>query len=133
MNNSRKPAEDREKLILLALARIKNNRSNNDETKVSISAVAREAGVSASLIHNHYPKVAEIIRTEQDKSSRTQRDLKNNELKAEKTKNTELRTENKELKLQIAKLASINEMLIIENRELRAMTTSENVSHIPKT
>ncbi|HDS1690663.1 MULTISPECIES: TetR family transcriptional regulator [Pseudomonas] len=133
MNNSRKPAEDREKLILLALARIRNNRSNNDETKVSISAVAREAGVSASLIHNHYPKVAEIIRTEQDKSSRTQRDLKHSELKSEKTKNTELRTENKELKLQIAKLASINEMLIIENRELRAIITSENVSHIPKT
>lgn len=50
-----KSAEDREKHLRLALYRIQNGRACSGETKVSISAVAREADVSTALIHNYYP------------------------------------------------------------------------------
>lgn len=56
MDKPRKPHQDREKEILLAAAAIEKGRSKIGETKVSISAVARELGISPALIHNHYPK-----------------------------------------------------------------------------
>ncbi len=132
MNKPRKPAESREKDILLALARIQKGRSKLGETKVTISSVAREAGVSSALIHNHYPKVAEAIRDAQGRSSRMQRDMKHDELKAEREKGSELRKEIKELKLQVSKLASINEVLNIEINELRAKVSSSNIRSIPQ-
>ena len=48
-----KPAEDREKDLRLALYRIQKGRTRSGETKVTITAVAREAGVSTALIHNY--------------------------------------------------------------------------------
>ncbi|MCD5973280.1 TetR/AcrR family transcriptional regulator [Pseudomonas quasicaspiana] len=130
MNKPRKPADSREKDILLALARIQKGRSKLGETKVTISSVAREAGVSPALIHNHYPKVAETIRDAQGRSSRMQRDMKHDELKAEREKSSELRKEIKELKLQVSKLASINEVLNIEVREFKAKASSNNIRSI---
>lgn len=49
-----KPAEDREKDLRLALYRIQKGRTHSGETKITIAAVAREAGVSTALIHNYY-------------------------------------------------------------------------------
>jgi hypothetical protein len=51
-----------------------------------VTSVAREAGVSAALIHNHYPSIAERIRQEQGRGSRAQRDAKHQELKVEREK-----------------------------------------------
>lgn len=83
---SYKPAEDREKDLKLAFNRIQKSRARTGETKVSIAAVAREAGVSPALIHNHYPKIAEAIRDAQGLSSRATRDSKHQELTAERKK-----------------------------------------------
>ena len=120
MTIKRKPADAREKELLLALRRIERGRAKTDEKKVTIAAVAREAGVSAALIHNYYPSIAEAIREAQGRSSRAQRDVKHQALRAEREKGRALRLEIDELRAKVASLASINEVLIEENRFLKA-------------
>ncbi|KAB5455069.1 TetR family transcriptional regulator [Pseudomonas aeruginosa] len=113
--------------LQLALIRIQRGRAHTGETKVTIAAVAREAGVSTALIHNHYPRVAEAIREAQGRSSRVQRDVKHQDLCAEREKNRVLRQEIEELRIKVASLASINEVLIAENRVLKAKQNDSNV------
>lgn len=127
MTHKRKPSDAREQDLQLALARIQRGRAHTGETKVTIAAVAREAGVSTALIHNHYPNIAEKIREAQGRASRTQRDLKHQDLRAECEKNRAFRQEIKELRAQIASLASINEVLIAENRVLNAKQSNPKV------
>lgn len=115
-----KPAEDREKDLRLALYRIQKGRAHTGETKVTIASVAREAGVSTALIHNHYPSIAEVIREAQGRSSRATRDVKHQDLIAERKKSSEYRQEIEELRAKVAMLASINEVLVDENRVLKA-------------
>ena len=116
----RKTAEAREKDLRLAMHRIERGRARTGESKLSIAAVAREAGVTTALIHNHYPKVAEDIRAAQGKNSRTQRDAKNELLKDQRRKSRELRSELEALRVDVARLASINEVLVEENATLKA-------------
>lgn len=120
MTAKRKPSDIRKRDLQLALTRIQRGRSHAGETKVTIAAVAREAGVSTALIHNHYPHVAEAIREVQGHSSRALRDVKQQELMAEREKNRTLRQENQALRAQVASLASINEVLLNENSVLTA-------------
>jgi AcrR family transcriptional regulator len=100
--------------------------------KLTFAAVAREAGVSTALIHNCYPEIAELIREQQGRSSRAQRDAKREQLRAEQDKTRELRKQLKELERQIASLASINEVLLIENRELKAELGARNVVRLTR-
>lgn len=125
----RKNAEVREKEIRLAISRIERGRSHTDAKRLTISAVAREAGVSASLLHNHYPEIAEAIRTKQGASSRQKLDAKHDELSIERGKTRALRAELEELKQQVAQLASINEMLQIANRTLTIQCASPNITN----
>lgn len=127
MTTKRKPSDARERDLQLALARIQRGRANTGETKVTIAAVAREAGVSTALIHNHYPIIAEMIRDAQGRSSRIQRDEKHQDLRAEREKNRALRQEIDELRSMIASLASINEVLIAENRFLKLKRSDPKV------
>ena len=73
------------------MLRIERGRSRTKAAKISIASVAREAGVSPALIHNHYPAIADAIRQAQGRSSRQQRDAKHEQLKAERDKTRELR------------------------------------------
>lgn len=127
MTTKRKPSDARERDLKLALARIQRGRAHTGETKITIAAVAREAGVSTALIHNHYPIIAEAIRNAQGRSSRTQRDVKHQDLRAEREKNRALRQEIEELRAKVASLASINEVLIAENRVLTAKQSDSKV------
>lgn len=127
MTTKRKPSDARERDLQLALARIQRGRAHTGETKVTIAAVAREAGVSTALIHNHYPIIAEAIRDAQGRSSRAQRDVKHQDLRAEREKNRALRQEIEELRAKVASLASINEVLIAENRVLKAKQSGSKV------
>lgn len=120
MSKQRKPADKREKDLRLAMFRIQRGRAHTDVEKLSISSVAREAGVSASLIHNHYPDIAEAIRLAQGRGSRAQRDAKRLELKTERDKTRDLRQETASLRSDVSRLASINEVLLAENAVLRA-------------
>lgn len=130
MTTKRKPSDARERDLQLALARIQRGRANTGETKVTIAAVAREAGVSTALIHNHYPIIAELIRDAQGRSSRAQRDVKQQDLRAEREKSRALRQEIEELRAKIASLASINEVLIAENRHLKAKQSYSKVVNL---
>ena len=91
MKTTRKTSDSRERDLRLALARIQRGRAHTGESKVTIAAVAREAGVSTALIHNHYPNVAEAVREAQGRSSRAQRDVKHQDLIAEREKNVSVR------------------------------------------
>jgi len=99
---------------------------------MSIAAVAREAGVSTALIHNHYPSIAEEIRDAQGRSSRAQRDDKHHDLKLEREKNQELRKELDGLRSKVSMLASINEVLLLENRTLKAIQSAPKVTQLKK-
>lgn len=122
-----KPAEDREKDLKLAIHRLQKGRAHTKETKVTIAAVAREAGVSTALIHNYYPAVAETIREIQGRSSRAMRDVKHQDLIAERQKSAAYRQENEELRTKLASIASINEVLLEENRLLKAKLKDRSV------
>lgn len=122
-----KSADDREKDLKLALYRIQKGRARSGETKVSIAAVAREAGVSTALIHNHYPGIAEAIREVQGRSSRAMRDVKQQDLIVEREKSAVYRQEIEKLRAQVAHLASVNEVLLDENRVLKAKLSDRKV------
>src|SRR5690242_1577643 len=120
MANARKNAVAREKDLRMAILRIKRGRSHTGATRVKIATVAREAGVSPALIHNHYPAIAELIRAEQGRDSRTERDAKRQQLREERAKSRELRRQIDELEKRVARLSSINEVLIADNEVLRS-------------
>lgn len=122
-----KPAEDREKDLKIALYRIQKGRARTGETKVTIAAIAREAGVSTALIHNHYPRIAEAIREAQGRSSRAMRDVKQQDLIAERMKSAAYRQEIEKLRAKVANLASVNEVLLDENRVLKAKMNDRKV------
>lgn len=122
-----KPAVDREKDLKLAIYRIENGRAHTKATKLTIAAVAREAGVSTALIHNHYPTIAETIREKQGRSSRAMRDVKHQDLIAERQKSAGYRQEIEELKAKLASIASINEVLLDENQTLKTKLRERNV------
>lgn len=132
MNRVRKTAEAREKDLKLAIFRIERGRAHTKATKVNFTTVALEAGVSASLIHNCHPEIAEQIRNKTRRSSREQRDAKQNELKEERNKNKQLRSDLKEAQARIANLASINETLLIRVRTLEAAAAGGNVRTFPR-
>jgi septal ring factor EnvC (AmiA/AmiB activator) len=118
--------------LRLAVRQIRAGRGRHKGLKLTFAAVAREAGVSTALIHNCYPEIAELIREQQGRSSRAQRDAKREQLRAEQDKTRELRKQLKELERQIASLASINEVLLIENRELKAELGARNVVRLTR-
>ncbi|MBD8706049.1 TetR family transcriptional regulator [Pseudomonas sp. CFBP 13711] len=99
--------------------------------KVSIASVARAAGVTPGLIHNTYPAVAEKIRTLTGKSVRAQRDSKHQALMSEKEKNRVLRAENEKILEELARIASVNQRLIFEMAELKAVSSGKVVA-LPK-
>ena len=122
-----KPAVDREKDLKLAIYRIESGRARTKETRLSIAAVAREAGVSTALIHNYYPAIAEAIREKQGRSSRAMRDVKHQDLIAVRQKSAGYRQEIEELRVKLASIASINEVLLDENQALKAKLKERNV------
>lgn len=96
--------------------------------KVSISAVAKAAEVTPALIHNTYPDIAERIRGVVGKSTRLQRDAKHEVLVKEKERNRELRAEVERLRLDAAKLASINLTLLSKLAVYEAASDGKVVS-----
>lgn len=131
MSSARLCAAIREKELRLAIFRIEQGRARTKATKVSISSVAREAGVTPALIHNHYPAIAESIRIKQGASSREQRDAKQNQLHAERNLTKALRSQLNDLQRRLEALASINETLVVENQGLKARLASGNVVSMP--
>ncbi|WP_258170662.1 TetR family transcriptional regulator [Burkholderia cepacia] len=109
--------------LQLAMLRIKNK-----GLKLSISAVATEAGVSAGLIHNTYPDIAEEIRAQVGRGTRQQRDAKAAEVKVAREQLKTLRAERDAALADVARLASINETLRQEVATLRAVASGRIVA-----
>jgi len=97
-------------------------------SKLSIAAVAKEAGVSNATIHNNYGDLAEKIRSKLGKDVRKIRDEKSKLLTKEREKNRELRRKNAELGGDLEKLVSINARLMTEMDELKTITHSTNIA-----
>ena len=106
--------------LQFAMLRVKNKGK-----KFNISAVALEAGVTPSLIHNTYPDIAEAIRAQVGKATRQQRDDKIAELSRERERNKELRAELDIALKDIQRLVSTNETLRQEVTILRAAVSGE--------
>lgn len=102
-------------------------RLQNLGLKISISAVAREVGVAARLIHNTYPDIAEEIRRIAGRSTREQRDEKHSALVAERVANKALREVIATLKEDVDKLASINMTLAAQIGLLKAVAAGKVV------
>ena len=125
-----KPSEsDTHKRIRLAIVRLEKGQPKVVEKgrKVSVAAVAEEAGVSRALIHKDYPDLMERIRGNANKAIQRQRDEKHEKLKEERAKNRQLREKIVELTEQRNELASKNATLELENRRLSAILESKNV------
>lgn len=124
--------EQTQKALELAIHRITTGRVRKVKTgrKLSIAAVAEEAGVSTSTIHNRYPEIADKIRQLLNKDARQQRDEKSQALKEEKSKRKELLDENRLLRQQMAELVSRNATLEAELDHLRALVESKNIAQI---
>ena len=106
-------------------------RLQNLGLKISISAVAREVGVAAPLIHNTYPDIAEEIRRIAGRATREQRDEKQSALVAERVANKALREAIVTLKQDVDKLASINMTLTAQIGVLKAVASGK-VVQIPR-
>jgi lambda repressor-like predicted transcriptional regulator len=117
-----------EKNIHNALIRLKHGRPRviSKKRKISIRALAEEAGVSDSTIHNRYPDIAMEVRRLIGKEYQEQRDKKNEKLKAEIEKNGELRRYLERLESENSKLASINARLMEENNQLKLDSKKSN-------
>lgn len=100
--------------------------------KLTISSVARAAGVTPGLIHNTYPAVAERIRGLVGKSVRAQRDSKHQALMKEKELNKALRADNSQLLEEIARLASVNQRLLLELAQLKGVAKGKIVELAPR-
>jgi septal ring factor EnvC (AmiA/AmiB activator) len=124
---TRKTADLREKELRLAVYRIERGRAVTKASKLSISSVAREAGVTPSLIHNHYPVIAELIRAKKGRSVAARIKTKDASLREQRAKTAELQRELKHLRSEVARLATINEMLLVDNRALTAGQQGDNI------
>ncbi|WP_318511603.1 TetR family transcriptional regulator [Photobacterium leiognathi] len=121
------------KAVRLAIIRIEKGRPTivSEQRKMSVAAVAEEAGVSRALIHRDCPDLLERIKGGVNKGIRQQRDAKQNELKEYKERNRELRSEVAELKAMLAKVQSQNATLIRKNMALSSGSeTNSNITQI---
>lgn len=115
--------------IRMAIVRIEKGKPKvvSVGRKMSVVAVAEEAGVSDSLIHKDYTDLLDRINKNKGKDYRSDRDKKHDALKAEREKNRLLRQEIEELKLDNANLVSINVCLEQEIDTLTSVKNSKNV------
>ena len=121
------------KAIRQAIVRIEKGRPKviRPGRKLSIQAVAEEAGVSRATIHNNHPDLAERIREAGNKAVRAQRDEKNAALKVLRAKYTALRQELMRARELNQAMASEMATLMAENKRLRSAAESNNVVVFP--
>jgi len=125
-------ADKTRKKLENALLRLKHGRPRvvSKDRKLTIAALAEEAGVSDALIHNRYPDIAAEVRKLTNKQFKSQRDKKTQQLKEEKKKSREDRAYIKNLEWQIRELASKLAASEIKNKQLEAEVTAANVVRI---
>lgn len=92
---------------------------------MTISGVAKEAGISNASIHNRYPDLADRIRETagvlKEKGAKTQLTKRLGTIKEGKTKQARLRQELEEVKALLQKTDSVNAAFQLENGRLKAL------------
>jgi AcrR family transcriptional regulator len=105
----------------LALRRLQLGRMQSGTSeRISIAAVAREAGLSNATIHNRYPDIAERVRALHVKTSRHQTKSLPDSTDVLQRKLKEARQAIEQLKSDLVKSQSINLRLAKENEQLTA-------------
>lgn len=107
-------------------------RIKNKGLRMSIAAVAAEAGVTPALIHNTYPDTAEAIRAQLGRTTRLQRDAKADELVKARAALREVRNQLDQVLGDLVKLASINATLSEELTRLTAQNGGKVVVLPPR-
>lgn len=115
--------DERRKELKLAIARVASGRSKESGRTLTISAVAREVGVSASLIHNCFPEIAEEIRARAG-IPRTAIKQSESRIAELKKRNNELRQEVREVRRKLAAIATQNELLAMRVQQLESIEKS---------
>lgn len=123
-------ARDRENT--LSQLKMALHRLQKKNEKISISAVAKEAGVTAALVHNRYPDFAEEIRSAAGKNVRDECASLREKTLAERAKNRLLREQITQLTAEIVKLASLNETMRAQ-LILQTAIATKKVTRIPIT
>lgn len=111
-------SDETRKRLLLALKQLQRDTSKAElagtkPPRISISAVAKAAEVSHTLVHTKYPDVAERIRAAMGSTLLKQRQEKHNALVAAKGRIAELRKELESLRAENRGLASENARLTL--------------------
>lgn len=127
MGNKRRTREELRRAIQ-RLVHGRPKRLPKDRCQLNISAVAREAGISASSIHNTYPDVAELIRAKVAQRPRNVSSPGKERLEGllRRTRQ-QLRSAERDL----VRIASENARLISENVLLKAQLRSHKVVLLP--
>lgn len=107
------------KRLLLAFTKLKRDAGPGAKGP-SISAVAKEAGVSNTLIHTKYPDIAEQIRAANGRGPKQQLAKHREQLQVAETRSSELRDELAEVTRLNRGLASENGTLKLKVRDLEA-------------
>ncbi|WP_141567824.1 TetR family transcriptional regulator [Comamonas testosteroni] len=110
--------------LQLAFKKLKRDADRVGKNGPSISAVAREVGVSHTLIHTKYSDIADEIRNASGRGPKQQLEVKRSAIKKAQNRADELRTEVKELRVQNRGLASENARLVLLVAKLEGVVAS---------
>lgn len=120
------PKSPTRRRLELALRRLQHGKMQSGASdRISIAAVAREAGVSNATIHNRYPDIAERVRTLHVKTSKSKTKPLPDSTDVLQRKLKEARQAIEQLKIDLAKSQSINLRLAKENELLNARRSSQ--------
>ena len=118
----RQSQTDTRRALEAALARLRNGRPKVVEpnTKISISLVAREAGVHRTTVHNYYPGIVSEIQKLADRTAKDQLKQKRSQLKLANAELRELKATIEQLQCDKTNLARNNHALTHRNQELQS-------------
>ena len=104
-----------------ALVRLRNGRPKVVEphAKISISLVAREAGVHRTTVYNYHPGIVNEIQKLADQTAKDQLKQKRNQLKLANAELRQLKATIEQLQRDKTNLARINHALTQRNQELQ--------------
>lgn len=128
--------EETRKRLLLAFKKLERaaaqvSAKGGKPPRISINAVAKQAGVSHTLIHNKHPELAGRIRSASNRSLLDQRQRKHAALKRAKARIANLRKQLDTLRTENKGLASENARLILALANLEARAQALEAGAIP--
>lgn len=119
-----------EKKLRLVFTKLKRD-AGPDGNQPTISSIARELGVSHTLIHNKFPEIAQEIRNNNGKNPKQRLAKHKLELAVAEARSAELRKELTDIKLVNKGLASQNSTLILLVKQLESEVDALQAGAVP--